>query len=43
MGPIADFINMLADSIVYALSIFAVGGFSRKKKVAKFSEYFQKA
>ena len=42
MGLIADSLDMLADSIVYALSLFAVGGaVSRKKKVAKFSEYFQ--
>ena len=32
------------DSIVYALSLFAVGGaIARKKKVAKFSGYFQMA
>lgn len=42
MGLIADSLDMLADSIVYALSLFAVGGaISRKKKVAKFSGYFQ--
>ncbi|MGY5849597.1 MULTISPECIES: cation transporter [Flavobacteriaceae] len=42
MGLIADSLDMLADSIVYALSLFAVGGaVSRKKKVAKFSGYFQ--
>jgi len=42
MGLIADSLDMLADSIVYALSLFAVGGAtSRKKKVAKFSGYFQ--
>ena len=42
MGLIADSLDMLADSIVYALSLFAVGGaLSRKKKVAKFSGYFQ--
>merc|ERR1711916_241151 len=41
-GLIADSLDMLADSIVYALSLFAVGGaVSRKKKVAKFSGYFQ--
>ncbi len=44
MGLIADSLDMLADSIVYALSLFAVGGAnSRKKKVAKFSGYFQMA
>ena len=44
MGLIADSLDMLADSIVYALSLFAVGGaISRKKKVAKFSGYFQMA
>ncbi|MCB7480317.1 cation transporter [Christiangramia sediminis] len=42
MGLIADSLDMLADSIVYALSLFAVGGaVSRKKEVAKFSGYFQ--
>jgi Co/Zn/Cd efflux system component len=42
MGLIADSLDMLADSIVYALSLFAVGGaISKKKKVAKFSGYFQ--
>ena len=41
MGLIADSLDMLADSIVYALSLFAVGGVSRKKKVAKFSGDFQ--
>ena len=42
MGLIADSLDMLADSIVYALSLFAVGAaISRKKKVAKLSGYFQ--
>ena len=42
MGLIADSLDMLADSIVYALSLFAIGGtIYRKKKVAKFSGYFQ--
>ncbi|MBZ9630407.1 cation diffusion facilitator family transporter [Salegentibacter sp. LM13S] len=42
MGLIADSLDMLADSIVYALSLFAVGGaVARKKRVAKFSGYFQ--
>ncbi|WP_188669493.1 cation transporter, partial [Maribacter cobaltidurans] len=44
MGLIADSLDMLADSIVYALSLFAVGGaIALKKKVAKFSGYFQMA
>jgi len=44
MGLVADSLDMLADSIVYALSLFAVGGaISRKKKVAKYSGYFQMA
>lgn len=42
MGLVADSLDMLADSIVYGLSLFAVGAaISRKKKVAKFSGYFQ--
>ena len=42
MGLVADSLDMLADSIVYALSLFAVGAaVSRKKKVAKISGYFQ--
>ena len=42
MGLIADSLDMLADSIVYALSLFAVGAaVSRKKKVAKISGFFQ--
>lgn len=42
MGLIADSLDMLADSIVYGLSLFAVGAaISRKKKVAKISGYFQ--
>ncbi|HEY9184195.1 MAG TPA: cation transporter [Salegentibacter sp.] len=44
MGLVADSLDMLADSIVYALSLFAVGGaVARKKKVARFSGYFQMA
>lgn len=44
MGLVADSLDMLADSIVYALSLFAVGAaISRKKKVAKISGYFQMA
>jgi Co/Zn/Cd efflux system component len=42
MGLIADSLDMLADSIVYGLSLLAVGAaLSRKKKVAKLSGYFQ--
>ena len=42
MGLVADSLDMLADSIVYGLSLFAVGTtLSRKKRVAKISGYFQ--
>ncbi len=42
MGLIADSLDMLADSIVYGLSLFAVGGTrSRKKTVAGAAGYFQ--
>ncbi|MCB0633655.1 MAG: cation diffusion facilitator family transporter [Saprospiraceae bacterium] len=42
MGLVADSLDMLADSIVYGLSLFAVGAaISRKKRVAKVSGYFQ--
>ena len=42
MGLIADSLDMLADSIVYGLSLFAIGGgITRKKKVAGISGYFQ--
>lgn len=42
MGLIADSLDMLADSIVYGLSLFAVGAATaRKKKVAGISGYFQ--
>ncbi len=42
MGLVADSLDMLADSMVYGLSLFAVGAaMSRKKKVAKISGYFQ--
>ena len=44
MGLIADSLDMLADAIVYALSLLAVGAaVSRKKKVAGISGYFQMA
>lgn len=42
MGLIADSLDMLADSIVYGLSLLAVGTtVNRKKHVAKISGYFQ--
>ncbi len=42
MGLIADSLDMLADSIVYSLSLFAVGGtISRKKHIAGAAGYFQ--
>tara|TARA_R110002012_G_scaffold252147_3_gene430805 strand:+ start:15106 stop:15867 length:762 start_codon:yes stop_codon:yes gene_type:complete len=42
MGLVADSLDMLADSIVYGLSLLAVGAaVARKKKVAKISGYFQ--
>ena len=42
MGLVADSLDMLADSIVYGLSLSAVGGtLSRKKKVAGAAGYFQ--
>jgi len=44
MGLVADSLDMLADSIVYGLSLFAVGGtVSRKKNVAGAAGYFQLA
>lgn len=42
MGLVADGLDMLADSIVYGLALFAVGGtMSRKKNIAKSAGYFQ--
>ena len=42
MGLVADSLDMLADSIVYGLALFAVGGtMTRKKYVAKSAGYFQ--
>ena len=42
MGLVADSLDMLADSIVYGLSLMAVGkAASRKKSVARWSGYFQ--
>lgn len=44
MGLVADSLDMLADSIVYGLSLFAVGGaISRKKKIAAIAGFFQAA
>ncbi|MCB1121042.1 MAG: cation diffusion facilitator family transporter [Verrucomicrobiae bacterium] len=44
MGLIADSLDMLADAIVYGLSLLAVGAaVSTKKKVARLSGYFQMA
>lgn len=44
MGLVADSLDMLADSIVYALSLMAVGAaLAKKKSVAKLSGYFQMA
>jgi Co/Zn/Cd efflux system component len=42
MGLVADSLDMLADSVVYGLSLFAVRGtVSRKKKIAGAAGYFQ--
>ena len=42
MGLVADSLDMLADSIVYGLALFAVGATAqRKKNVAKFAGFFQ--
>src|SRR5690606_8075931 len=42
MGLVADSLDMLADSIVYALALFAVGGtIARKNSIARFAGYFQ--
>ncbi len=42
MGLVADSLDMLADSIVYGMSLMAVGStVLRKKKIAKISGYFQ--
>ena len=42
MGLIADSLDMLADSLVYGMSLFAVGGtLLRKKRIAKVAGYFQ--
>ena len=42
MSLVADSLDMLADSMVYGLSLWAVGSaLSRKKRVAKISGYLQ--
>lgn len=42
MGLVADSLDMLADALVYGLSLFAVGGtIARKKGIAGISGYFQ--
>ncbi len=42
MGLVADSLDMLADAMVYGLSLYAVGShLVRKKKIAKISGYFQ--
>jgi len=42
MGLVADSLDMLADALVYGLSLWAVGStVSRKNMVAKLSGYFQ--
>lgn len=42
VGLIADSLDMLADSIVYGLALFAVGGtLIRKRNIARSSGYFQ--
>lgn len=42
MGLVADSLDMLADSFVYAISLLAVGGtLIKKKKIAKLAGYFQ--
>lgn len=42
MGLVADSLDMFADSIVYGLSLYAVGHMaSRKKRIAALSGYFQ--
>lgn len=42
MGLVADSLDMLADALVYGISLFAVAGtVSRKKAVARLAGYFQ--
>jgi Co/Zn/Cd efflux system component len=42
MGLVADSLDMLADSFVYALALFAIGGsMIRKNNIARMTGYFQ--
>jgi Co/Zn/Cd efflux system component len=42
IGLVADSLDMLADTLVYSLSLYAVGGtIVRKKRIAKLSGYLQ--
>jgi Co/Zn/Cd efflux system component len=42
IGLVADSIEMLADSFVYAISLVVLGGvFIKKKWAVKFAKYFQ--
>jgi Co/Zn/Cd efflux system component len=42
MGLVADSLDMLADSLVYAMAIFAIGGtIALKKRISKMAGYFQ--
>ena len=42
MGLVADSMDILADSFVYGISLFAVGGtLTKKKRIAKLAGYFQ--
>jgi len=42
MGLVADSLDMFADSIIYGLALFAVGGtIARKHKIARVMGYFQ--
>ena len=42
MGLVADSLDMLSDSLVYGLSLFAVGAVvAKKKRIAKLSGYVQ--
>jgi Co/Zn/Cd efflux system component len=42
IGLVADSLDMLADSFVYGISLFAVGGtLIKKKRIAKLAGYFQ--
>jgi Co/Zn/Cd efflux system component len=44
MGLVADSLDMLADTMVYGLSLYAIGHLaSKKKQIAKLSGYFQMA